>query len=262
LAACDLEFGKGRMTLSGAVDVDDLEGEVECRYDWPDGSTATSRLVWFWTGTIDGEDAWLYFGPATDDQGDVAALAVGDQTWAAGETWSIDIDEPGEIVFGYPDHGGTLTGSATLVPESGSVGVDEVEVSADLRCESFGHAEFSGDIEGQMYGRAACWSSWVWGRGPSLGSSRHEGQVQGTLWIQDDRPPAPVRYRDSGSNYWRSVDENGDPAPATVLAWQPGPGQPGGEEGLHNLWLVTAALHREDGEPGEIEVTTLMRPHC
>ena len=145
LVACHPGPGGATLTVTGAVEADDPEGSVTCRPPGDGGETYIP--TWEWNGTIDGEAASLMVSSQSAHVPNQGVLTVGTRSWVHlyGTT--------GEVVTERIDDDGTLHVTATLTEFPGT---SEVEITAALRCPSWGHATLTGTLAGTIDGLADC----------------------------------------------------------------------------------------------------------
>lgn len=221
LVGCNPPPGAATLTVTGAVEAENPEGTVTCL---PSGSAWENRAVptWEWNGTIDGQAATFEVG-ATFVVGspwphvpDEATLSVGNRTWE-----HLTAGSPGEVVTDRVDHDGTLHVTATLYRGGG----EEVQITAALRCPSWGSAEVSGFVTGTIDGTATC-------RPPSW-SNRYttfeiitgnlEGRLDGVMWVTFegvDSPDIHSVHLQVGPVAWTAANFPGEPPDIEIVEQQ------------------------------------------
>jgi len=243
LVACNPHPGEGQVTVTGAVEADDVAGTVTCQKPGDGGETYIP--TWEWEGTIDGEAASLGVSSQTTFTPTEGAFRVGSRTW-----YHFLPGAPGEIVAERIDSDGTLHLTATLPPMSGT---GDVEITATLRCPGWGHSVLTGAVAGTLDGVSRCPAP---GQGGSdayvafiVPSSNLGGQIASSeLSFAGLAGPAidTAVLRHAGVT-WGAASQAGQPP------------QIDAEVDDQGVLHASATLSRLDGQPGTVEVDAVVR---
>lgn len=239
VAGCQPPPGGGTLTITGAVSAEHPEGSVTCRPPGDGGETYIP--TWEWHGTIGGEAASFAVSSQSAHLPTEGVLSVGTRRWL-----HVVPGSPGEIVTERIDPDGTLHVVATL-PEA--FGSSEVEVTAALRCPSWGHADVTGALDGPIDGLASCdvpggsdaYAAY------EIASGHLDGRLDGSLTFTGLSGPAvDTAVVLDGGVVWGASNQLGEPPQVIV------------HEQADGLLVADATLTRLDGGPGAIEVEAVV----
>jgi hypothetical protein len=243
LVACSPPPGEGQVTVTGALDAEDVAGTVTCRPPLDGGETYIP--TWEWRGTIDGEAASLGVSSQTTYTPSEGVFRVGSRAW-----YHFLPGAPGEIVAERIDPDGTLHMTATLPPLSGA---GDVEITATLRCPGWGHSVLTGAVAGTLDGVSRCPAP---GEGGSdayvsfiVPSSNLAGQIAWSeLSFAGLTGPAidTAVLRNAGVT-WGATNQAGQPP------------QIDDEIDDEGVLHASATLRRLDGQPGAVDVDAVIR---
>ena len=242
LVACNPPPGEGQLTVTGAVEAEDVAGTVTCHKPGDGGETYIP--TWEWHGTIDGEDASLAVSSQTSYTPGEGVFRLGTRTW-----YHFLPGEPGEIVAERIDPDGTLHMTATLPPMSGT---GDVEITATLRCPGWGHSVLTGAVAGTLDGVSRCPAPAEGGSDAyvtfTVSSSNLEGQIASSelSFAGLSGPAIDTAVLSNAGVTWGAVNQAGQP--------------PQIDAEIHDQGVLhaSATLRRLDGEPGTVEVDAVV----
>jgi hypothetical protein len=243
LVACNPAPGAGQVTVTGAVEAEDVTGTVTCQKPGDGGETYIPS--WEWAGTIDGQPASLVVSSQTAYEPSEGAFRVGSSTW-----YHFLPGAPGDITAERIDSDGTLHMTAAL-PRHG--GGDPVEIAATLRCPGWGHSVVTGDVAGTLDGVSSCPAPGEGGSDAYVTYRVHSSNLSGQIAFSElsfaglAGPEIDTAVLRHYGVIWGAANQAGQPDQIEATVDDAG------------VLTATATFRRLDGQPGTVDVDAVVR---
>ncbi len=243
LVACNPAPGKGQVTVTGAVEAEDVAGTVTCQKPGDGGETYIP--TWEWAGTIDGQAASLAVSSQTTYEPSEGVFRVGSSTW-----YHFLPGAPGEITAERIDTDGTLHMTASL-PRLG--GGDPVELTATLRCPGWGHSVLTGAVAGTLDGVSWCPAPGEGGSDAYVTYTVYSSNLSGQIASSElsfaglAGPEIDTAVLRNGGVMWGAANQAGQPDQIEATVDDAG------------VLTASATFRRLDGQPGTVEVDATVR---